>query len=151
MYFKHVSGAALALVLATSFAGCTSAAAPSTPSPTAASVDPARVSPSDLPTPPEVKDAQGDIKDLALGACATAEGEQTVTGTLSSSLQTTEDFLVTVSWTTASGDVMGRGYQVIQNLRPGDTADVSITAKVAGGATQCVTGVEYGKIRASEG
>ncbi|PZQ38897.1 MAG: hypothetical protein DI570_31175 [Phenylobacterium zucineum] len=112
------------------------------------SVDPSRVSPTDLPTPPAVKDAQGDIKDLTLGECKTEAGEQTVTGTLTSSLTTTEDFLITVSWTTASGDVMGRGYQVVQNLKPGATADVSITATVSGGATQCVKGVEYGSIKA---
>lgn len=151
MNLKHLSGAALALVLATSFAGCTSAGTPTpTPSETAVSVDPSRVSPTDLPTPPVVKNPQGDVKDLTLGDCKTDEGEQTVTGTLTSSLESAEDFLITVSWTTASGDVMGRGFQVVQNLKPGETADVSITAKVAAGATQCVKGVEYGKIKAAD-
>ncbi len=147
MNLKHLSAAALALALATSFAGCTAATNP-TPSSTVVSVDPSRVSPTDLPTPPTVKNPQGDIKDLTLGECKTDKGEQTVTGTLTSSLADSADFLITVSWTTASGDVMGRGYQVIQDLKPGATADVTITAKVAAGATQCVKGVEYGTIKA---
>lgn len=136
----------LGLAVLAAFAGC-SAAPPATPTPTTVSVDPSRVSPTDLPTPPTVKDAQGDVKDLSLGECATGAGEQTVTGELTSSLTAAQDFLVTVSWTTATGDVMGRGFQVIQDLAPGKTAKVEITAKVADGATQCVQGVEYGTIK----
>lgn len=127
-------------------AGCSSAP-PATPSPTTVSVDPSRVSPTDLPTPPVVKDAQGDVKDLTLGECRTGAGEQVVTGELTSSLPDSQDFLVTVSWTTATGDVMGRGFQVIQDLAPGRTAEVEIRAKVAQGATQCVQGVEYGTVK----
>ena len=137
---------ALAVVLTGSFAGCAAAEAP-TPSATQVTVDPGRVSPTDLPTPPVVKDAQGDIKDLTLGECPTEKGQQVVSGSLTSTLPGKADFLVTVSWTTATGDVMGRGFQVIQNLKPGEIAEIAISAKVSAGATQCVSGVEYGTIK----
>ncbi|MFT3832843.1 MAG: hypothetical protein QM711_05920 [Micropruina sp.] len=58
------------------------------------------------------------------------------------------DFLVTVSWTTASGDVMGRGFTVVRRLAPGETRKVEIRAKVAPAAMQCVPGVEFGTIKA---
>lgn len=134
--------AGLALVAA--LAGCTQA---TSSTPTSVAVDPSRVSPTDLPTPPVVKNSQGDVKDLTLGECKTDAGEQTVSGQLTSSLSQTADFLVTVSWTTASGDVMGRGFAVVQDLAPGKTEKFQITAKVAAGATQCVKGVEYGTIK----
>lgn len=142
---KLISTAALGLVGLVAFTGCTAPGA-ATPTPTAVSVDPSRVSPTDLPTPPVVKDAQGDVKDLDLAECGTAAGEQVVTGELTSSLDSVQDFLVTISWTTATGDVMGRGFAVVQDLAPGKTARLEIRAKVAPGATQCVKGVEYGTI-----
>lgn len=124
-------------------AGC--AAAP-TPTPSA-SIDPGRISPVGMPTPPDVAGAKGDIKDLTTGECPTAAGEQTVSGELKSTLTDTADFLVTISWTNATGDVMGRGYKVIQDLAPGQAKKFDITAKVADGATQCVKGVQYGTIK----
>lgn len=134
------------LVAAVSLAGCTGTSSSPTPTTTNPAVDPSRVSPTDLPTPPVVKDSKGDVKDLTLGECKTAAGTQKVSGSITSSLSSTKDFLITVSWTTASGDVMGRGFKVIQDLAPGKTEKFEITAKVAGGATQCVKGVEYGTI-----
>lgn len=145
---KRVSTAVAGVVLGLALTGCGGAP---TPSPTAAntgpSVDPARVSPTDLPVPPAVKDPQGAIRDLALGACETRAGKQTVKGELKSSQAAPADFLVTVSWTTASGDVMGRGYQVVRNLAPGETKKLTITATVADGAVQCVKGVQFGTIK----
>jgi hypothetical protein len=111
------------------------------------SVDPGRVSPTDLPTPPTVQNEKGAITDLTLGDCATDAGQQTVSGELTSSANKAQDFLVTVSWTTAANDVMGRGFKVFQNLAPGETVEFKITAKVADGATQCVQGVSYGVIK----
>ncbi|MGC3994263.1 MAG: hypothetical protein QM779_09180 [Propionicimonas sp.] len=145
MNIKLIVGVLLAPVLVGALAGCTQATP--TPTPTAVSVDPSRVSPTDLPTPPVVKDSQGDVKDLTLGECATEAGTQKVSGSLTSTLPDTQDFLVTVSWTTASGDVMGRGFAVVQDLAPGKTESFEITADVAPGATQCVKGVEYGTIK----
>lgn len=143
---KHVLTKSVAVLAAgLVFAGC-GAPAPG-PTTAAPSVDPARVSPTDLPAPPVVKDAQGAIRDLALGACETRAGKQTVKGELKSSQAAPADFLVTVSWTTASGDVMGRGYQVVRNLAPGETKKLTITATVADGAVQCVKGVQFGTIK----
>ena len=147
MLSKLITGAVVTLTLGFALTGCT----PATTTPTSAapspSVDPSRVSPTDLPTPPVVKDSKGSVKDLTLGECKTEAGEQVVSGELKSSLSSTEDFLVTVSWTTASGDVMGRGFKVIQDLEPGATEKFEIKATVAPGATQCVKGVEYGTIK----
>lgn len=144
MNTKKIIATLLGLGMAATLAACGTSAP--TPTPTSVSVDPSRVSPTDLPTPPVVKDAKGDIKDLTLGECGTAAGQQTVTGSLTSSVDATADFLVTVSWTTATGDVMGRGFAVVRKLAPGKTESFEITAKVAPGATQCVKGVEYGTI-----
>lgn len=109
-------------------------------------VDPANVSPSDLPDIPALKKERGGaIKDLELGECATDKGDQEVSGTITSSLKKRADYLVTVSWTTSSGDVMGRGFAVLKGVAPGASEDFTIEAKVADGATQCVSGVVYGK------
>lgn len=145
MNIKKIISTLLGLGLAATLAACGTVAP--TPTPTSVAVDPSRVSPTDLPTPPTVKDAKGDIKDLTLGECGTTAGQQTVKGSLTSSVDAVADFLVTVSWTTATGDVMGRGFAVVKALAPGKTESFEITAKVAPGATQCVKGVEYGTIK----
>lgn len=108
-------------------------------------VDPAKVSPK-LKKLPTVKKAKGGIRDLELGKCATEAGSQTVKGTITSSAKKAADYLVTVSWTTGAGDVMGRGFAVMQDVAPGDSVDFSITAKIKRGATRCVPGVTYGVI-----
>lgn len=140
-------GLALVLMGGVALTGCTKAADPApTPESSVPAVDPSRVSPTDLPTPPVVKDAKGAVRDLTLGECKTEAGQQSVTGSLTSTQAATADFLVTISWTNATGDVMGRGYSVVKKLAPGKTEKFTITAKVAAGATQCVKGVEYGTI-----
>lgn len=111
------------------------------------SVDPGRVSPSDLPVPPKVRKEKGAISDLTMGECETKSGKQSIDGELKSSAKAPADFLVTVSWTTASGDVMGRGFKVFQDLGPGENVKFTIDAEVADGATQCVKGVSYGVIK----
>lgn len=141
----RIATALTALALGMSLTGCTSAADPTASQ--APQVDPSRVSPTFLPTPPVVKESQGDIKDLVMGDCQTEAGKQSIDGKLTSSLTESADFLITVSWTNATGDVMGRGFHVIQDLEPGKTATFTINAKVAPGATQCVKGVEYGTIK----
>lgn len=110
------------------------------------SVDPANVSPPNLPKVPAVRRERGAIKDVTFGDCATEPGEQTVTGELTSSAKGPVDYLVTISWTTGSGDVMGRGFAVIEDVEPGATEPWEITAKVAKGATQCVNGASFGRI-----
>jgi len=110
------------------------------------SVDPANVSPANLPKVPKVKKAKGAINDLKLDKCAFEEGKQSVTGEITSSAKDPVDYLVTVSWTTASSDVMGKGFVVIKDIKPGGTESFKVEAKVKDGATQCVPGVTYGVI-----
>jgi hypothetical protein len=140
------AGLALAIVAGLALTGCTKATSDTAPASSVPAVDPSRVSPTDLPTPPVVKDAKGAVRDLTLGECKTDAGNETLSGSLKSSQDATADFLVTVSWTTATGDVMGRGYSVLKKVAPGQTVTFEIKAKVAAGATQCVKGVEYGTI-----
>lgn len=149
---KAISLALAAGVLAAALAGCTGDGTPGAEGSASATggategVDPANVSPSDLPDIPALKRERGGaIKDLELGECPTDKGKQEVTGTVTSSLKRKADYLVTVSWTTSSGDVMGRGFAVLKGVAPGSSEDFTIEAKVADGATQCVSGVVYGK------
>ena len=94
-----------------------------------------------MPLPPPRRS-----RDLTLGECKTDAGQESVSGSITSTQSATADFLVTVSWTNATGDVMGRGYSVLKKVAPGQTVTFEIKAKVAAGATQCVKGVEYGTI-----
>lgn len=110
------------------------------------SVDPGNVSPPNLPKVPVVRNERGAIKDLTLAECETGAGPQTVTGEVTSSAKVPVDYLVTVSWTTSAGDVMGRGFAVVQDIEPGATESFEISAKVKDGATQCVKGASYGRI-----
>lgn len=143
------AGIALVIVAGLALTGCTTPTSDaSAPASSVPAVDPSRVSPSDLPTPPVVADAKGAIRDLTLGECKTDAGEETVSGSVTSTQTATADYLVTVSWTNATGDVMGRGYSVLKKVAPGQTVKFDIKAKVAAGATQCVKGVEYGTIAA---
>jgi hypothetical protein len=149
---KTISLALAAGLLAGVMAGCSSddGKGPdgegSSPSASSTGVDPANVSPSDLPAVPTLKKEQGGaVKDLQLGDCATDSGKRSVKGTITSSLDKKADYLVTVSWTTSTGDVMGRGFALLKGVGPGDSQEFTIRAKVADGATQCVPGVVYGK------
>ncbi len=151
---KKTSALLVAGVLAFSLAGCSGddgekdkpkADATSAPS-DQESVDEANVSPPNLPKVPVVRREKGAIKDVTFGDCATKAGDQTITGEVTSSAKNTVDYLVTVSWTTGSGDVMGRGFAVIEAMEPGATEEWEITAKVKDGATQCVKGASYGRI-----
>lgn len=138
-------------VLAATLAGCSGKDDnpkddPSEDATTSEGVDPDKVSPTDLPPFPTLKKKQGGaIGDLELGDCATDAGMQRVSGTLTSSQKKAADFLVTVSWTTSGNDVMGLGWKFLRNVAPGDSVEFTIKAKVADGASQCVSGVEYGK------
>jgi hypothetical protein len=149
MMMNTPSMAIVAILVALSSAACSgdsqqpdaAAASPSD----GQSVDPAKVSPP-LKDLPRVKNRAGAIKDLTMGDCATAAGKQRVDGSITSSAEDDVDYLVTVSWTTSTGDVMGRGFKVLEDVAPGETVDFTIKATVSEGATQCVKGAEYGNI-----
>jgi hypothetical protein len=110
------------------------------------SVDPANVTPIRLKALPKVKGRQGAADDLTLGTCKTDAGQQAIAGKIKSSAKESVDYLVTVSWTNDTNDVMGRGFMVLPGVAPGSTAKFKIRAKVGEGATTCVTGAEYGRI-----
>ncbi|MEZ5093179.1 hypothetical protein [Nocardioides sp.] len=148
---KTMSLALAAGLLAAALAGCSGDDDPgsegsTSPSASSTGVDPGNVSPSDLPDIPVLKKEQGGARDdLELGECPTDSGKRAVKGTITSTLKKRADYLVTVSWTTSSGDVMGRGFALLKGVGPGESQDFTIRAKVADGATQCVPGVVYGK------
>lgn len=112
----------------------------------AASVDPADVSPTGLPEIPEVEDAQGAIGDLSLEDCETKPGHRRVTGEVVSTAAEAADYVVTLSWTTSDGDVMGRGFTVLRDVLPGTSERFTIKATVAEGATLCVPGLVHGTV-----
>ena len=154
MAIHHVTLPVAALALAAALTACSGdddepSADKSPPSSASASVDPGNVSPDNLPTVPEVKGAKGAIDALTLGECETEAGQQTVSGEITSSAKKSADFLVTLSWTTSTSDVMGRGIAVLQDVAPGATEGFEIEAKVAEGAKLCVPGVVYGTIASS--
>ncbi len=148
MTSTSVARALAAVTLALALTGCTGEEEPSA-EPSASespSVDPANVSPDNLPEIPQVKGEKGAIDALTLGDCATEAGQQTVSGEISSPAKRSVDFLVTLSWTTDTGDVMGRGFAVLKDVPAGGTESFEIKAEVAEGATQCVPLVVFGTV-----
>ncbi len=138
----------LALAALLGLSSCTGTNQPSaspSASPSTSAADQDRVSPS-LQALPSIEIKGGAIRDVVIGECPTAPGKQTVTGTLTSSQAGKQDFLISISWTNANGDIRGRGFEVLRNLARGDTKRLSITAQVAEGATRCVTGVSFGTL-----
>lgn len=116
-------------------------------SPSASTVDTTGVSPQDLPTPPAVRKATGAVSALKLDNCPVSPGNHKVTGTIKSEASSTADYLVVVNWSTDEGDVMGSGYTVLRNVKPAETRQLAITAKVADGAARCVPFVQYGDVK----
>lgn len=116
-------------------------------SPSASTVDTSGVSPQNLPTPPDVRKATGAVSALKLNDCPVSPGNHKVTGSIKSSASSTADYLVVVNWSTDEGDVMGSGYTVLRNVKPGEKRQLAITAKVAEGASKCVPFVQYGEIK----
>jgi hypothetical protein len=111
------------------------------------SIDPTRVVPADLPVPPPVENAREAKGDLAsISECSTEPGEQTVSGRITSSQKQTIDYLVTVNWTTDTGELQGRGFVVVPQVQPGETERFMFEAQVAPGATQCVVEVQAGTL-----
>jgi hypothetical protein len=111
-----------------------------------ASVDPANVTQVKLRALPTVKKRKGAADDLTIGKCNTDAGRQAVAGKIKSSAKDTVDYLVTISWTNDTSDVMGQGFVVLEDVAPRSTTKFKIKTKVGEGATRCVTGAEYGVI-----
>ena len=111
-----------------------------------ASVDPATVSPADLPDVPKVRRAQGAVGDVEFGECATDAGEQTVTGTVTNPGRRATDYAVTVSWTNDGSDVLARGVVVLEELAGGATEEFEVRARVPDAATTCTYFVQRGDV-----
>ena len=122
-----------------------SAEKPKSPSPS--TLDTSGISPQNLPTPPAVTKAKGAVSALQLGKCAVTPGKHTVKGTITSPAKKTTDYLVVVNWSTDKGDVMGRGYAVLRDVKPAEKRRLAIKAKVSDGASRCVPFVQYGSVK----
>lgn len=140
---KFTLSAALGL---TACAGTTQPTASQSAAPSTSPVEPAPVTPSLKPLP-TMQIKGGAIRDLVVGECGTSAGRQKVSGTLTSSQAGTQDFLITITWTNANGDVRGRGFEVVRDLARGKTKQLSISAEVADGAARCVMGVDFGTVQ----
>ncbi|MDQ1105614.1 FxLYD domain-containing protein [Nocardioides zeae] len=111
------------------------------PSSTDPSLDEGRVSPADLPTAPVLEGGTGARGDLAAAECDAAAGVQAVAGELTNSGDAAADYVVVVSWTTATSDVVARGVATVEDLAPGAARSVEVTAEVPSGATACTVNV----------
>lgn len=106
-----------------------------------------RVAPDELPEAPALKKPKGAVGDVELGDCAIESGEQSVTGTITSSRMKARDYVVTISWTNDSSDVRGRAVVVEKAVEPGESREFEVTGEVADAATRCVPNVRAGKLK----
>lgn len=135
----------LALLVPAACSGGDEGARSEDPSPRPSSTDPSldegRVSPADLPTAPVLEGGTGARADLAGADCATAAGEQSVTGELTNPGDGPADYVVVVSWTTDTSDVVARGVTTVEGLEPGTGRSVTVAAEVPEGASACSVNV----------
>ena len=103
MLNSPIVGVLLAGALTVGLSACSGDSKDPDPKPSASSssspgaVDPSRVSPSDLPSVPVLaQEDGGDLKDLTLGDCNTEAGEQKVDASLTSTLDSKQDFVVSL-------------------------------------------------------
>jgi hypothetical protein len=110
---------------------------------------PPTITPADVPTPPVVRKAQGAVADVEWdqASCTTRAGTQTTSGTLTNPTDERTGYLVQVSWTSATSDVLGLGFDVVRGARPGAETPWEVEAEVPEGATQCVLTVQRGVIK----
>ena len=114
-----------------------------------ATESPITTSPPDLPVPPEVRGSAGAVDDVDWepAECPTAAGEQTTGGSLANPTDDPAGYLVTISWTNATSDVLGLGFEVVRGVKPGEEREWEVAADVSEGAVQCVINVRRGTIR----
>lgn len=112
-----------------------------------ASVDPSRVSPSDLPRTPALAQGKGAAADASFGSCATTPGAVTVDGTVTSTAQRTRDYVITISWINETFDVLARGIATLTAVAPGEQREFRAEADVPQGATSCTYQVLRGQLK----
>ena len=105
-------------------------------------------SPPNLPKEPTVRHSVGAVADVSWdqSTCGTAAGKQTVEGTLTNPTKDRLGYVVTMSWTNDTNDVLGRGIAVVRGARPDEETPWELTGKVVDGATRCVIKVVRGDI-----
>lgn len=110
--------------------------------------EPPSITPADVPEPPRINQAKGAVADVEWdqASCPLEAGEQSTSGTLTNPTPNRTGYLVQVAWTTAGGDVLGRGFDVVRGARPDEETEWEVTAEVPEGVTQCVITVERGVI-----
>lgn len=150
MQVRRISGTALAAIVTVATAGCGSGGggqAGATTGPTQASIDPSRVSPQNLPTVPALQHSAGAIADASFGDCTASAGAEQVTGSVHNTTRARTDYVVTVSWTNATSDVLARSVVVLRGVRGGQMKDFVAKATVPDGATTCTFNVMRGSVR----
>lgn len=137
--------AVVVLVAGVLLTGCTSGGSdPPAPTPTPPAAE--KISPPNLPQPPKLQQPTGAVKDATFGDCATAAGNQQVTGTIKNTTKNEQDFVITMNWTNTTYDVLGRGIAVVRGLEGGEAAEFTIKARVATGAAVCTPNVVRGEL-----
>ncbi len=112
-----------------------------------ASIDPDRTSPSDLPEVPQIKDFEGAVKDVKVGECPTAKGDNKVSGSVKNSTDAAQDYVITISWITSRSDVVARGVATVEDLPAGESKKWAVTGELAkSGAYTCTTQVQRGQL-----
>lgn len=149
----RLTGVVGAAVLLTSLAACSndddsaSSAKSDRPSDTASATD-QRISPTDLPTAPRLRNAKGAVKDVTVGECPTDKGENTVEGSVENSTGSAQDYVITISWVTSRSDVVARGIATVRDLPAGDKRSWKATGDIASAGTySCTTQVLRGRLR----
>ncbi len=118
--------------------GCSGAGEPApTPSGTATPTLTPMPSATDLAEAPPVLQGTVAATDVTLGECPTAEGPQTAIVTLVSSAAEPSDYVVTVTWVSDDYQTRGKGVTTLQDVEPGSSQQVEVTAAVSVGATKC--------------
>ncbi|MFS3129659.1 hypothetical protein ACLM5J_14765 [Nocardioides sp. Bht2] len=111
------------------------------------SVDPGKVSPTDLPDVPELAKPEGAVADVSFGPCVAEPGRQEVAATVTNSAKKARDYVVTVSWINATSDVLARDVAVVKALAAGAEKKVTLSAEVPKQADQCTFHVQRGALR----
>lgn len=65
-----------------------------------------------------------------------------MTASLTNSADAARDYVIVVSWTTDTSDVLARGVATVDEVAPGDSADVTVSAQVPDGAATCTFNVQ---------
>lgn len=144
-------GVAAALIVIAVVAGWwlwpgTGSAPTAEPTPSAVSVDPSRVSPTELPEVPDLTDGTGAIADASFGPCAVTAGRQQVTGMVTNSTTEVVRYVVTVSWVNGTSDVLARGVAQLKNVAAGAQKEFKVSAEVPDGVTTCTFHVLRGPV-----